>query len=352
MNIVLSGLQAVIVRLSFALGHLSTNNQVQLINASLLMPDRTLSVIIPVRNQPETLAALLDAILALPVPQGWGLEVICADNASTDQTPDVIRARPVTYLLEPQLGPSHARNAGAKVASGELLWFMDADAVPLGDDFLAEIIATAEELGDFGGFGGPILLPESQLNNPIAYADHMACWSAWHQWRATEHSGFQPTSIVVKRSLFEEVGGYNTDIRVLEDWDLQIRLEQSRRKIDGEDAPLRPIWFISSLPVAHSARSTVSRSLRHSWYWGLPSREGWLERIGMSMGRYERPIIRWFMLPRLLWMRARHPLQISWRVSRWRTIVALPFLLLTLAVWSAAVIVGHGQPDDDYLAPV
>jgi GT2 family glycosyltransferase len=317
-----------------------------------MMQSKTLSIVIPVRNQPDTLDALLCSLDNQVRPEGWGVEVICVDNSSTDNTADVIRSHAVVYLLESTLGPSVARNAGARAAQGELLWFIDADAAPLGTDFLQKIIATADELGDFGGFGGPILLPAAQKNNPIAFADHMACWSAWNQWRPTEHSGFQPTSIVVRRSVFEEVGGYDTAIRVLEDWDLQLRLESSRQIEEGPDAPLRPVWHVQSLAVSHSARSSLSRTLKHSWYWGLPSREGWLERSGVSVANLERPVLRWLALPGLLAMRARHPLSTAWRVSKIRTLLSLPFLFLTLLVWAIAVIVGQGQPDDSHLAPV
>ncbi|MDP7269870.1 MAG: glycosyltransferase, partial [Gammaproteobacteria bacterium] len=228
------------------------------------MTTKTLSIIIPVRNQPDTLDELLGSIGQQSRPAGWDVEVICVDNSSTDRTPDVIRSYDAVYLLETTLGPSVARNAGAAASTGELIWFIDADAVPLGNDFLQKIVTTAGELGDFGGFGGPILLPEVQKNNPIAFADHMACWSAWHQWRPTEHSGFQPTSIVVRRSVFEEVGGYDTDIRVLEDWDLQLRLEASRQLKEGPDAPPRPVWHVQSLAVSHRARGSLVRTLKHS----------------------------------------------------------------------------------------
>ena len=311
----------------------------------------TLSIVIPVRNQPETLDELLASLEEQVRPTDWDVEVICVDNNSTDHTADVIRKRGVTYILEERLGPSVARNTGAARAQGELIWFMDADAVPLGSDFLQKIIATAGELGDFGGFGGPILLPESQRNNPIAYADHMACWSAWNKWRPNGESGFQPTSIVVRRSVFEAVGGYDTEIRVLEDWDLQQRLENSRRVQEGQDAPTRPVFFVQSLAVAHSARSTLMRTIRHSWYWGLPSRKAWLERTGIPVNRYEQPWRRWLGLPGLIWLRAQHPLSVGWRVSRWRTLLCLPFMLVTLTAWASAVIVGQGQPEDDRFAP-
>ena len=170
------------------------------------MTQKTVSIIIPVRNQPKTLDELLTALDAQQCPPGWEKEVVVIDNNSTDNTRQVIESHDAVYILETQLGPSIARNTGAAASVGELLWFIDADAVPLGDDFLRNLIATADELGDFGGFGGPILLPRSQRNNPIAFADHMACWSAWHAWRPTEPSGFQPTSFVVRREVFERTG--------------------------------------------------------------------------------------------------------------------------------------------------
>lgn len=313
---------------------------------------RTVSAVIPVRNQPDTLARLLAALEEQQCPAGWELEVIVVDNNSTDNTPEVIKAHRATYMLETRLGPSIARNTGAAAAAGELLWFIDADAIPLGDDFVQKIVSTAEELGDFGGFGGPILLPDSQRNNPIAFADHMACWSAWSAWRPTEYSGFQPTSIVIRRAVFESVGGYDTSLRVLEDWDLQLRIEESRRAEEGPDAPARPIWFVQSLGVAHHARSSLIRTIKHSWYWGLPSREGWLERSGAQVNNLEKPVLRWLALPGLFAGRAIHPLRTAWRESKWRTLLALPFLFITLLVWSIAVIVGKGQPEDSHAAPV
>jgi glycosyltransferase involved in cell wall biosynthesis len=316
------------------------------------MHPRILSIIIPVRNQPETLDELLTSLDAQHIPSGWEVQVICVDNDSTDNTADVIKAHNTVYLLETTLGPSIARNSGVAASAGELLWFIDADAVPLGNDFLQKLVKTADELGDFGGFGGPILLPHSQRNNPVAFADHMACWSAWNQMRPTEKSGFQPTSFVVRRTVFEEVGGYDTKIRVLEDWDLQLRIENSRALKEGEGAPQRPIWFVNSMAVAHSARSSLLRTLKHSWYWGLPSREGWLERSGLPVMRYKRPIRRWLALPGLLLLRARHPVHVAWRTSRIRALISAPFLFLTLLVWAVAVIVGKGQPNDDRLAPV
>ena len=143
---------------------------------------------------------------------------------------------------------------------------------------------------------------------------------------ARRSPGFQPTSFVVRRELFDAVGGYDPEIRVLEDWDLQGRLERSRQLTEGPGAPARPIWFVNSLAVAHHARSSLVRTIKHSWYWGLPSREGWLQKSGIAVARYERPFRRWLTLPGLVWMRARHPFHVAWRTSPVRTILSAPIL--------------------------
>ncbi len=316
------------------------------------MAKNILSIIIPVRNQPATLDELLTNLDAQPRPNGWEVEVIVVDNSSTDNTPEVIKRHDTTYLLETTLGPSVARNAGVAASRGDLLWFIDADAVPLADDFLVRIVSIANELGDFGGFGGPILLPEQQKNNPIAFADHMACWSVWGASRSDGVSDFQPTSFICRRDDFVAIGGFNIELRVLEDWDLQMRLQQSRELPDGSSKPESSLLFMQHLPVAHSARSSLLRTLKHSWYWGLPSRTGWFGRSGVSVARMEQPFVRWLVLPSLIWHRIKHPLKTGWQVSPVRAVISLPFLLLTLIVWGVAVIVGQGQPDDDDVAPV
>ena len=66
----------------------------------------------------------------------------------------------------------------------------------------------------------------------------------------------------------------------------------------------------------------------------------------------ETPVLRWLYLPKLFWARLNAPLRCSWRVSRARALISLPFLALTILVWTVAVIVGKGQPEADRLAPV
>jgi glycosyltransferase involved in cell wall biosynthesis len=93
------------------------------------MPPARVSAIICTHNRDEYLGAAIDSLLAQDYSD---FEVIVVDNASTDNTPAVVEARlpheRLEYVYEPNLGLSHARNAGAKLATGEILAYLDDDA--------------------------------------------------------------------------------------------------------------------------------------------------------------------------------------------------------------------------------
>ena len=94
------------------------------------------SVIIPVHNGGEDLGRCLEALtMSATRPD----EVIVVDDASTDGSAEVARRRgaQVVCVPAPCRGPAFARNRGAEIAGGEILFFTDAD-VMLHPDAIAE----------------------------------------------------------------------------------------------------------------------------------------------------------------------------------------------------------------------
>ena len=89
-----------------------------------------LSVIVPVRDGSATLARALTAILASELPRN-DYELIVVDDASTDGSAEVAArcADTVVRLSGRRCGPAYARNRGAEQARGEVLAFVDADAM-------------------------------------------------------------------------------------------------------------------------------------------------------------------------------------------------------------------------------
>lgn len=97
------------------------------------MPNcRQLSFILPCYNVGRYVSECLDSIYAIDMPE-TDFEVICVNDASTDNTRDVILGYQAKHsnlrLLDHECNKysGAARNAGIEVAMGEYVWFVDAD---------------------------------------------------------------------------------------------------------------------------------------------------------------------------------------------------------------------------------
>lgn len=301
---------------------------------------RKLSVIIPAMNAARTVLALLDDLLSLEMPPGWEVEIIASYTESHDDTLKILESRPIKIVRCTTIGCSAARNVGVLEATGSLLHFIDADARPVGDDFFVRLIRAAEELErdeKFGAFGGPILLDRSQRRSPIAQADHFACWFNWSAFRKSQKSRlFQPTvSLIVPRSVFESLGGFDPGLRVLEDFDFHQRAMAAGFNV----------YFVQECAVTHRARDTILLSWRHSWYWGTPYRSAYVEKVGDAT-RGIPPDSKWYWLnlPAIFLRRMRLVIRSARRVSIGWTLVSLPFIAITVFSWSLASVVGREQP--------
>jgi len=94
------------------------------------------SIIIPAKNEEVLLPRLLSALQRQTYHD---FEVIVADAFSTDRTRELAAACGARIVDGGMPGPG--RNRGADAATGELLFFMDADAMPANDQFLSEVVA-------------------------------------------------------------------------------------------------------------------------------------------------------------------------------------------------------------------
>ena len=94
--------------------------------AELFQPSCT--VVIPTRNRPAQLDRCLEAVSRLDYP---GFDTLVVDNAPSSPLARQVAARwGARYLLEPAVGVSHARNAGARSCATEIVAYLDDDCVP------------------------------------------------------------------------------------------------------------------------------------------------------------------------------------------------------------------------------
>jgi len=93
-------------------------------------PESSVSVIVPTRDRPRSLAACL---AALERQEGTTVEIVVVDDASTDAAAvaDVVAGSPRARLVRARgHGPAAARNLGARAARGSCLCFTDDDCRP------------------------------------------------------------------------------------------------------------------------------------------------------------------------------------------------------------------------------
>jgi glycosyltransferase involved in cell wall biosynthesis len=187
----------------------------------------SLSVVVPCFNAADTLGEQLEALAAQRWHGPW--EVVVADNGSTDGSvalAESFRGRlPSLSVVDAseRRGPGHARNRGAAVATGDALLFTDADD-RVGEGWLAAM-GRALEAHDFvaARYDAGRLNPEAAARSRGSFqADSLIPYT---YPPFLDHAG--GSSLGVKRSLHEAVGGFDAGLPALEDtdycWRIQLR---------------------------------------------------------------------------------------------------------------------------------
>jgi glycosyltransferase involved in cell wall biosynthesis len=184
--------------------------------------DPLVSVIVPCYNG----AAFLEEALRSALAQSYAeVEVVVVDDGSTDSSREIARRLPVRYIHQENRGLSEARNTGIRESKGSYLVFLDADdrlkpnAIETGLQALALHPGCAMAVGDhvFIAANGSYLA-SSNKEGP-----------AHSHYAALLKSNFieMISSVLFRRSIFDTVGGFNTTLRVAEDYELYLRIARA-----------------------------------------------------------------------------------------------------------------------------
>ena len=195
------------------------------------------SVIIPTYNRRDFVR---EAIASVCAQTYRDFELIIVDDGSTDGTARIVeefrqeRTDSIQYIFQTNQGVSAARNHGVVRSSGELLTFLDSDDVWQPEKLAAQIaffnarpmaqICQTQEVWLRRGtrvnprnkhrkFGGDIFL------------------------RSLELCLVSPSAVMMRRTLFERMGGFDEQLPACEDYDLWLRIGALLR-IDLIDIPL------------------------------------------------------------------------------------------------------------------
>ena len=187
------------------------------------MPARV-SVVIPAYNKASTIAPAIESVLRQTVQ---AVEVIVVDDGSSDETRQRVRrfGDRVRYLRQERSGVSAARNLGIREARGEWVAFLDGDDLwlPRKLERQLEVLSREPSLD-------AVQCSVHLVNDRLEVVDSRPCASAQDTMLDfllfRNLPGFGSTLLARKRCL-EAMGGFGTDLVILEDWDLACRLART-----------------------------------------------------------------------------------------------------------------------------
>lgn len=204
------------------------------------------SLIIPVHGKLDYTLACLRAVLASGLPEGT--EVIVIDDASPDDSGEVLSRIPgLRYQRNAaNLGFVGSCNAGAALARGDMLVFLNNDTTPRAG-WLPALLGTFAQHPDTGMAGAQLVYPDGRLQESggIVFADG----SGWNYGRFEnpQHPAYtfvrevdycSGAAIALPRALFQRLGGFDERYApaYYEDTDLAMQVREAGLKVRVQPA--------------------------------------------------------------------------------------------------------------------
>jgi glycosyltransferase involved in cell wall biosynthesis len=211
------------------------------------------SVIVPVYNGELYLGSALQSIMEQDYHP---LEVIVVDDGSVDGSREVAKSfKEVRYIYQTNQGQAQALNVGAEAARGEFLAFMDADdlwapnklAVQAG--YLMEHPECGFTISRIQNFIDSSLEMDKQLENSPLLMDEVSLMA-----------------LVVRKRVFEQLGGFDPSYRVGADMDWHFRAKDAgiRMAVLPEVLLYRRIHNSNMSLDMEARRSNVARAIKAS----------------------------------------------------------------------------------------
>ncbi len=192
-----------------------------------------ISVIIPAYNRCQMLKQAVDSVLSQDFTD---FELIVSDDGSTDHTQEMLRAyeNRIIFIRQENKGVSAARNRGIISASGDLIAFLDSDDLWMPEKLSEQVaffnsnpdalICQTEEIWIRNSMRVNPKKKHRKLSGMIFEASLLLCLVS-------------PSAVMMRRSIFDEVGLFDETLPACEDYDLWLRIG-CRYPIFLTDTPL------------------------------------------------------------------------------------------------------------------
>jgi glycosyltransferase involved in cell wall biosynthesis len=175
-----------------------------------------ISVVLCTHNRADVLGEALESLVGQGFP-AVDYEIIVVDNASTDETTEVVARFPgVRCLREARLGLSVARNSGVRAAQGEVVAFIDDDAIAE-PGWIGALWSIYKRFPEAAGAGGRILPLWPSGGPPNWYESELASvFSGLDYGEQTQALRYPQvlygTNMSFRRDVLQSVGGFREEL--------------------------------------------------------------------------------------------------------------------------------------------
>jgi glycosyltransferase involved in cell wall biosynthesis len=188
----------------------------------------TVSVIVPTFNRADVLTRALESVVSQDFAD-W--ELLVSDDGSTDSTAATVQSFQDRHGLKGRLhfirhdtnnGVSQARNRAAAAARGKFLAFLDSDDEWLPSKLTRQLLLTGSHAGSYR----LVHSDEIWIRNGVRVnaGKKYARTGGRIFRRCVDLCCISPSTVLVERELFEEMGGFRADFPVCEDYELWLRI--------------------------------------------------------------------------------------------------------------------------------
>ena len=198
---------------------------------------KTVSIVIPSRNEEKYIGQCLDSIINTTYPKEL-LSVLVCDGLSTDNTPQVILSYEekysyITYLRNEHRTTPYALNLGIQHNKSDIVIILGAHST-IAPDFIEQCLKTFEINSEIGCVGGIVKNTfENEVSEVIGFAMSQPFGVGTSYFRTGNKEGYVDTVPfgAYKREVFDKVGYFNTHLVRNQDDEFNFRLSQAGIKI-------------------------------------------------------------------------------------------------------------------------
>jgi glycosyltransferase involved in cell wall biosynthesis len=181
------------------------------------------TAVLPAYNLERQLDSTLKALYACGYPT---LEVIVVDDGSKDRTVEIAERYPVRLIRHStNMGAAVARNTGVHAASHDIIYLLDADCI-VQPGTLEKLVQRLLSDPKLGVVSGSYLADKSEKNLANQVYD-IAERFRDYKIKPKTYAYTTISNAVIRKSVFESVGGFKAEWRRIQDYELTFRIHQA-----------------------------------------------------------------------------------------------------------------------------